>query len=154
MTPGNCYGKSQKLKWLSKLRTASFVTWRISTGDIVFVINTRHLTPAAQLAESPELWKKIVDFFCQKLPNNFLSLEMLCETCWAICYMIFGANQDETVSTKLQWILGGKTAIANIPLCLQNWKIDNTPKESSQTQDLKTTIQKLFFNFYSFVILI
>ena len=64
--------------------------------------------------------------------------------------MIFGANQDETVSTKLQWILGGKTAIANIPLCLQNWKIDNSPKESSQTQDLKTTIQKLFFQFLLF----
>ena len=69
--------------------------------------------------------------------------------------MIFGANQDETVSTKLQWILGGKTAIAKIPLYLQNWKIDNSPKESSQTQDLKTRkIEKLFVNFYSFVILI
>ena len=64
MTPGNCYGKSQKLK--SKLKTASFVTWRISTGDIVFVINTRHLKPAAQLVESLELWKKKFKMFCSK----------------------------------------------------------------------------------------
>ena len=52
--------------------------------------------------------------------------------------MFFGENQDETVSTKLQWILDSKktatSTIATIPLDLRKRKIDKSLNENFQTQ--------------------
>ena len=72
-------------------------------------------------------------YFCETNPWRYYQ-----KTCWSICYMFFGENQDETVSTKLQWILDSKktatSTIATIPLDLRKRKIDKSLNENFQTQ--------------------
>ena len=82
-------------------------------------------------------------YFCETNPWRYYQ-----KTCWSICYMFFGENQDETVSTKLQWILDSKktatSTIATIPLDFtkaENW-------QKPQREFSNTKIWKLQWNKY------